>query len=1119
MIGMIGRAHRCLLAICALAVLVSSTLSAQHPAPARFATLGTPSAIPQDDIPDILIGTASSKGVARLVDGSNGAFLALGFPYGRDHSGGVRVAYGDLNGDRIPDGIVSAGPGLSGGLLRIYDGLTAAEILSARPFGAAYAGGVFVAIGDVDGDGHNDIVTSMQTGGLVRIFSLAGGGTLLGEGFPYGASFTRGVTVAVGDVNGDRRGDLITAPASGVGHVLVFDASTAAVLMDVTPYGAGFAGGVFVAAGDVNGDRRTDLITAPASGAGAVRVFSGIDSTPLVSFFAGPPTFAGGLSVAAADLDRDSLAEIIVGAGPGAPPLVGIFTGAGTLLSLFAVEEDSYTGGILVAAPVEPEMREEVCPSITVVPASVPSGVFNLPYSSIAFTQDGGAAGGTWNAAGLPAGLVVDAVAGVLSGTPTSSGVFNATVSYTTAEGCKGSIAIALSIAPTATADVYNAGLGNTQIVAAGHSSPGTPHFRFAASVLDNDAGTALAVLPLTDAPTALGGRITIAANGAFTYTPQAGDTGDDTFTYTVTSNGASAQATITLALGTQRIWYLNSAAAAGDGTSTAPFNTMAPLTAPNPTGTGDVDGPGDFIYAHSGTYASPALIEAGQTLWGAGAAFNPAPGLAVDAGVSPTFTGIIRIIGDDVTVSSLAIAGTNAGIDNFGPVDGLTIKNDVTVTSSNVAVAFTNVNSTSGGAPNFGINFRSISTENSPGAIFLENVNLESGSFTVTGDGGDTNNGSGGVMRNPQRSVWIRNSRNVSLRYLDITDTNGTTGMDSVVLDTPNGMFEMVHSNVTGASGTNLFVAMGVPTTATIAIVGSTFSGAGRNGIDAELGAAGAGEATITVRDSTFEANGLAGVRVNASTAMMVTTTLENNRFTGNRYGVAAWATQASAGASLRITGNDFQRQHDSAIAVVSPSGALASPDSVFWTRIENNTIGTLNTPDSGSELGSAIRFEVFGDARHVALVDNNRIHELANARAIDIIRRLPASSGAADADFTITNNTVSAPTATAFAPPACGVTPCPPTVFLFMADGQSGLATRLNLAISGNTAYDPGIFPMSAGFAYHLTQANGGIVRVEGSAVDAGVQIVTTNAGLPIVIDSGVTVFPGPVIAPPNP
>ena len=90
-------------------------------------------------------------------------------------------------------------------------------------------------------------------------------------------------------------------------------------------YDPSFTGGVFVAGGDVNGDGIAEIITGTTRAGGPVRVFT-IGGpgrvAELTSFFAYFPAFEGPVRVAAADVNGDGLADIITGAGPGGGPHV-----------------------------------------------------------------------------------------------------------------------------------------------------------------------------------------------------------------------------------------------------------------------------------------------------------------------------------------------------------------------------------------------------------------------------------------------------------------------------------------------------------------------------------------------------------------------------------------------------------------------------------------------------------------------------------------------------------------------------------------------------------------------------------------------------------------------------
>ena len=115
-----------------------------------------------------------------------------------------------------------------------------------------------------------------------------------------------------------------------------------------------FTGGVYVAAGDVNGDLIADIIVgADAGGGPQVTVFNGKDLSVLTSFFAYNVNFTGGVRVATGDVNDDEHADIICGAGPGGGPNVTVLSGANfSVLQSFFAYDPRFTAGVYVATGV-----------------------------------------------------------------------------------------------------------------------------------------------------------------------------------------------------------------------------------------------------------------------------------------------------------------------------------------------------------------------------------------------------------------------------------------------------------------------------------------------------------------------------------------------------------------------------------------------------------------------------------------------------------------------------------------------------------------------------------------------------------------------------------------------
>jgi subtilisin family serine protease len=288
-------------------------------------------------------GVPLTNGNGKRVDAGAALALVRAYP---GFSGGVRVASGELTGD--PGAEVVTGAARGGGphvrvlTSSLYDrgGFFA--------YGAGFTGGVDVAAGDVVAGGTDEIVTGAGPGGYphVRIFGPDGSG---GSGFyAYPIGFSGGVNVAVGDVDNDGVDEIVTgAGPGGYPHVRIFEA-------DGTPiggfyaYSTAFAGGVDVAVGDIDNDGDDDIITGAGPGGGPhVRAFR-LDGSEITGFMAYSPAFTGGVRVGSLAGDGGPR-QIVTGPGPGGGPHVRLFAFNGSVVRERFGFPARFGGGVDVA--------------------------------------------------------------------------------------------------------------------------------------------------------------------------------------------------------------------------------------------------------------------------------------------------------------------------------------------------------------------------------------------------------------------------------------------------------------------------------------------------------------------------------------------------------------------------------------------------------------------------------------------------------------------------------------------------------------------------------------------------------------------------------------------------
>jgi hypothetical protein len=249
-----------------------------------------------DGLPDLALADNGGTKILVFRNKSAGGVLAfdtISFP-GGDYPYGIAIT--DVDGDDRPDIIVS-----TQGSQKVTVHRNTTPSVGRLQFAAGFVigsvpGAMDITLGDLDGDGKTDIITSSVVGAIYIMRNTSIAGSIQFDPQVQVNVEAGRLNAALGDIDGDGKVDIITANYNKNSVSVLKNISGPANIRFESPvsYATGAMPGA-LAVGDIDGDARPDIVTANYSDSNVsiIRNIHGLNLSPVISSFTPTSGFKG----------------------------------------------------------------------------------------------------------------------------------------------------------------------------------------------------------------------------------------------------------------------------------------------------------------------------------------------------------------------------------------------------------------------------------------------------------------------------------------------------------------------------------------------------------------------------------------------------------------------------------------------------------------------------------------------------------------------------------------------------------------------------------------------------------------------------------------------------------